>query len=117
MLLKKILKVGKGCRCRRAQQSRAFQAISGSRESEIGSDGSFGSGVVVAVRATGVASPGTGAKRLVDNALDRTRATTAFGAATKAAIELLGAPRKVFGGRHGIAHVVITQHVAGTDNH
>ena len=91
--------------------------ISGSREGEIGSDGSLGSRVSMAMRAADVASPDAGAKRLIDDALDGASAATAFGAAAKAAIELLGIARKVVGGFHRVADVVIAQHVAGTDNH
>jgi len=45
------------------------------------------------------------------------RAAAAFGAATEAAVKLLGAARKALGGFHGVADVVIAQHVAGTDIH
>jgi len=91
--------------------------ISGSREGEIGSDGSLGSRVSMAMRAADVASPDAGAKRLINDALDSARAAPAFSAATKAAVKLLGVTRKVVGGFHGVADVVIAQHVAGTDNH
>jgi hypothetical protein len=96
---------------------------SGSREGEIGSGRGLGSGVRMAmlmdmaVRAAGLAGPDAGAERLVDDALDGTRATAAFGAAAKAAIDLLGVTRKAVGRIHGVADVVIAQHVAGADNH
>jgi hypothetical protein len=91
--------------------------ISGSREGEIGSGRGLGIRVSMAMRAADVASPGAGAKRLVNDALDGASAATAFGAAAKAAIKLLGVPRKVVSGTHRVADVVIAQHVAGTDNH
>ena len=71
----------------------------------------------VAVRAAGLAGKRAGAERLVDDALDGARATAAFGTATKAAVNLLGVARKVVCGIHGVTHVVVAQHVAGTDDH
>ena len=71
----------------------------------------------MAVGAARLAGQRAGAERLVDDALDRARAAAAFGTATKAAIELLGATRKVVCGIHGVADVVVAQHIAGTDNH
>ena len=73
--------------------------------------------MAMVVGTAGLAGPGAGAERLIDDALDGARATAAFGAATEAAVKLLGATRKALGGFHGVADVVITQHVAGTDNH
>ena len=71
----------------------------------------------MAVRAAGLAGPGAGAERLVDDALDGACATAAFGAATEAAIKLLGVARKDICRTHGVADVVIAEDVAGTDNH
>ena len=88
---------------------------SGSREGEFGSGRRLGRRV--GVGAAGLAGMGTGAKRLVDDALDGACAAAAFGTATKAAIKLLGATRKVICGIHGVADVVVAQHIAGTDNH
>ena len=48
-----------------------------------------------AVRATGAAGLGARAQSLVNDGLDGARASAAFGAATEAAIDLLGATRKV----------------------
>jgi hypothetical protein len=81
--------------------------ISGSRECEIGSGGGLGSRVGMAVRAAGLASPGADAKRLVNDALDGASAAAALGAATKTAIKLLGAARKIVGRLHRVADVVI----------
>jgi hypothetical protein len=52
-----------------------------------------------------------------DEALDRAHAAATFDAAAKTAIDLLGIARKVVCGIHGMTHVVIAQHVAGTDDH
>jgi hypothetical protein len=98
-----------------AQIRRNSTRNSGSREGEFSS--SVGLGRCMAVRAADLAGMGTGAERLVDNALDGARTTAAFGTATKAAIKLLGATWKVVCGIHGVADVVVAQHIAGTDNH
>ena len=71
----------------------------------------------MAVRAASLASVDAGTKRFVDDGLDGAGAPAAFGTATKAAIKLLGATRKVVRGIHGVADVVVAQHIAGTDNH
>ena len=71
----------------------------------------------MAVGAAGLAGVGTSAERFVDDALDGTCTAAAFGTATKAAIKLLGATRKVICGIHGVADVVVAQHIAGTDDH
>ena len=100
------------------QGRKAFKSkkgISGSREGELGFDLIIGRRV--AVRAAGLAGQRTSAERLFDDALDGTRTAAAFGTATKAAVKLLGATRKVVCGFHGVADVVIAQHIAGTDNH
>jgi len=49
----------------------------------------------LAVRAAGPASLGASAQSLVNDGLDGARASAAFGAATEAAINLLGTTRKV----------------------
>jgi hypothetical protein len=70
-----------------------------------------------AVRAAGAAGLGAGAQRLVDDGLDRARASTALGAATEASVNLLGVSGEIFRSVHGITDVVIAKHVTGTDNH
>ena len=82
-----------------------------------GSDSDFGSRMAVAMRAADLASPGASAKRLVNDPLDGAGATATFRAATEAAIKLLSITRKIFGGLHGVADVMVAQHVAGTDDH
>ena len=74
-------------------------------------------GGVVAVRATGAAFLGAGAKRFVDDGLDGARAAAAFGAAAEATVNLLGIPRQVRGCPDGTPDIVVAQDVAGTDNH
>jgi len=69
----------------------------------------------VAVGAAGAASLGAGAERLVDNGLDGTSATAAFGTAAEAAIDLLGIARH--GRVDGIADIMVAEDVAGTDDH
>ena len=54
---------------------------------------------------------------LFDDGVDGARATTAIGAATKAAIELLGISRQGPAAAHGIADVVVAEHVTGTNDH
>jgi len=71
----------------------------------------------MAVRAAGLTGMRTGAECFVNDALDGAGAAAAFGTATKATIKLLGATRKIVCGIHGVADVVVAQHVAGTDNH
>ena len=98
-----------------AQIRRNSTGNSGSREGEFGSG--RGLGRRMAVGTAGLAGQGTSTERFVDDALDGTRTAAAFGTATKAAVKLLGATRKVVCGFHGVADVVIAQHIAGTDNH
>jgi hypothetical protein len=56
----------------------------------------------MAVRTAGAAGLGAGAERLVNDGLDGTRASAAFGAATEATINLLRIARQFPGGDHGI---------------
>lgn len=69
------------------------------------------------VRASRTAGLGAGAQGLVDDRLDGARATTAFGAAAKTAIDLLGIARQVFRGRDDAADIVVAKDVAGTNDH
>src|SRR5262249_41434768 len=54
--------------------------------------------------------------RLVHDAADGARAAAALDAAAEATIDLAGGARRLFGTDRG-AHVVVSQHVARTDNH
>jgi hypothetical protein len=71
----------------------------------------------LAMRASGTAGLGAGAEGFVDDGLDGACAATAFGAATEAAIDLLGATRQTFRSAHGTAYILVGQDVAGTDDH
>jgi len=83
--------------------------------------GGFGDLIIrshrVAVRTTGAAGLRTGAKRLVDDGLDRPRAAAAFSATAEASIDLLGMTHGIVGLGDGGADVVIAQHVTGTNDH
>ena len=69
------------------------------------------------MRAAGAAGLGASAQGLIDNCLDGTRATAAFGAAAEATVDLLGIPGKVFRATDRAADIVVGQDVAGTNNH
>jgi hypothetical protein len=69
------------------------------------------------VRATRAASLGTGAQRFIDDRLDGAGATPAFGAATKAAIDLLGVTQSVVGISDSGTDIAIAEDVAGTHDH
>src|SRR3984893_14680416 len=70
-----------------------------------------------AVRASGMAGLGASTERLVNDGFDAAGASATFGAATEAAIDLLGVAWKVFRGVDGITDIVVAEDVAGTDNH
>lgn len=67
-----------------------------------------------ASRATGL---GTSSQRLVHNLLDGPRAAAAFGAAAQAVVDLPCRARKIRSPGHDVTHVVVSQDVAGTNNH
>ncbi|GLR92213.1 hypothetical protein GCM10007857_89340 [Bradyrhizobium iriomotense] len=91
---------------------------SAGRESELGGlDDFVVGGDLVAVRAAGTAGLGAGPEGFFDDGLDRARAAAAFGAATEAAIDLLGMTHSVVGIGDGGADIVIAEHVTGTDDH
>ena len=69
------------------------------------------------MRTAQAAGLGAGAERFVDNGLDGTRATPAFGATAEAAIDLLWIARQVPGRTDGIADILVAEDVAGTDDH
>ena len=73
--------------------------------------------IVLAVRASGAAGLGAGAQSLVNDGLDGARASAAFGAATEAAIDLLGIAGKRLGSVDGAADILVADDVAGTNNH
>ena len=73
--------------------------------------------VALAVRTTGAAGLGASAQGLVDDGLDRARATAALGAASEASIDLLGVAGKMLRAFDGTADIVVAKHVARTDDH
>ena len=95
------------------QNLRYFQDLDRGLQGHIGVGMRHGPGV----RTAGAASLGAGPKCLIDNGLDGSGATAAFGATAEAAIELLGVARKNVCRVHGVADIVIAKDVAGTDNH
>ena len=71
----------------------------------------------VAVRAARAAGFGARAQRFVDDGLDGARATAAFGAAAEATVNLLCMTRKVRRCVNGVADVMVSQNVTGTNDH
>ena len=72
----------------------------------------------LAVRAAGIAGLRAVPERIVDDRPDGARAAAAFGAATEAVIDLLGAPWKIVLRRaDGQADILVADDVAGTDDH
>ena len=70
------------------------------------------------MRASGLAGLGAGPERVVDDGLDRARATAAFGTAAEAVIDMLGMPHhNIVSTIDGIADIVVAEDVAGTNNH
>ena len=67
------------------------------------------------MRAAGAAGLGAGAQGLVNDRLDGAGAAAAFGAAAEAAIDLFGMTGHASADR--VADIVVTQDVAGTDDH
>ena len=61
---------------------------------------------------------GASPQGIVNNGLDGARAPAAFDVPAKAVVDLLGATRQVHGcTADRIADIMVTQDVAGTDNH
>ena len=88
-----------------------------------GGDGEVGRGVVrgvavaLAVRTTGAAGLGASSQRLIDDGLDRARATATLGATAETAVDLLGVAWQVLGTVDRTTNIVVTQHIAGTNDH
>jgi hypothetical protein len=64
-----------------------------------------------------MASLGASTESLVNDGFDGAGASATFGAATEAAIDLLGIARKVFRDADGTTDIVVAEDVAGTNNH
>ena len=91
-----------------------FQEVLVGRECEL-EGGLFGTALIVpASRLTGVRA---GSQCIINDGLDRSRTTAAFGTAAQAVIDMLGAPQHVVSGIDGIADIVVAEDVAGTNNH
>ena len=69
------------------------------------------------MRTSGVTDASADAKRLIDDGLDGPRTATAFHAAAKTTIDLLGLAQHIVSGTDGIADIVVAEDVAGTDDH
>src|SRR5215469_8601431 len=73
---------------------------------------------VMAMRAPRIAGLRAVPEGIIDDGLDRARATTAFGAAAEAVIDLLGTARQIVLRRaDGKADIVVADDVAGTNYH
>jgi hypothetical protein len=71
----------------------------------------------LAMGAAGTAGLGASPQSFVDNRLEGARASAAFGAAAETAVDLLGTTRKIIRSADGVADIVVTEDVAGTNNH
>jgi hypothetical protein len=72
---------------------------------------------ITAMLASGLAGTGAWPKGFVNERLDRSCATSAFGAAAETTIKLFGIPRQFVSRGNGVANIVIGNNVAGTHNH
>src|SRR5260370_28484259 len=72
---------------------------------------------LAAVRASGAAGLGARTESVVNDGLDGARASSTFGAATEAAVDLLGIARNGFRCVDGVADIVVAEDVTGTNNH
>jgi len=64
-----------------------------------------------------MAGLGASTESLLNDGFDGAGAPATFGAATEAAIDLLGIARKVFRDVDGTTYIVVAEEVAGTNNH
>ena len=71
----------------------------------------------LAVRAAGTAGLGASPQCLVDNGLEGARTSAALGATTETAIDLLGTTREIIRSTDGVADIVVSEDMAGTNNH
>jgi hypothetical protein len=91
--------------------------VSGGGQREFGMDVRFRGRLAVAVRTPRATGLGANAEGFVDDGFDGARASSAFGAAAEAAIDLLGTARQAIRGADSVADIMVGQDVAGTDNH
>ena len=66
---------------------------------------------------SGDASVRVGCQRLIENRLDRPRATPALGTTAEAMIDLLGVDRRIVGRNNRASDILVGEDVAGTDDH
>jgi hypothetical protein len=64
-----------------------------------------------------MAGLGAGSEDPIDDGFDRARAPATFDAATEAAVDLSHIARKVIRRVDGMAHIMVAEDVAGTNNH
>ena len=91
--------------------------VSARRDGEVGGLVCRRMAVALAVRATAAAGLGASPQCLIDDGLDRARATAALGAASEASIDLLGVAGKMLRAFDGTADIMVAKHVAGTNDH
>ena len=75
-----------------------------------------GLGLMGRMWAAGGAFPGAGAQGILDDLVDRTGTTPAFGTAAEAAIDLPCRARQVGRSADRAADVMVAQHIAGTND-
>jgi hypothetical protein len=102
---------------RKPPRARSFNRRKGLGGRNLG-DGHAGRtlGAMGRMRTVGHTLPGAGAKRILDDLVDRARAAAAFGAAAEAAVNLPCRARQVGRSAHRAADIVIAQNIAGTDD-
>jgi hypothetical protein len=69
------------------------------------------------MRASGLTGLGAGPQRVIEDGLDRARASTALGAAAEAPVDLLRMTWNVLRGIDGVTDIVVAKDVTGTNNH
>ena len=88
---------------------------SGRGQGKLGVDVRFR--IDLAVRASRAAGLGAGAQRFIHDLLDGAGASTALGAAAQTAVDLPWRAWRHLRHAHGVAHVVVGEDVAGTNDH
>jgi hypothetical protein len=99
---------------RQGQDQQCF-GVSGSGQRKLGMDLRFC--IDLAMRASRAARLGAGTERFVHDLLNGTGAPAALGAAAQTPIDLSRRTRRHLRHAHGVAHVVVGENVAGTNDH
>ena len=94
--------------------STAF-GLSGRGQSKLGLDERFG--IDLAMRTSRAAGSGASSERFFHDCLDGAGASSALGAAAETPVDLPRRAWRHLRDAHGVAHVVVGQDVAGTNNH